>query len=283
MTGTQLQRGARTEQALELLVGARVAVLTGAGMSTDSGIPDYRGPGAKRTNPMLHGEFVSSPMNRRRYWARAFRGWNLIAQAHPNAGHMTLATLNEHLTGVVTQNVDGLHEAAGSNPVHALHGRLADVVCLDCGAISSRHDLQERLAVLNPGVAPVGHDDPTGAHAPDRARPDGDMEVDGWEDFVVPDCVACGGVLKPDVVFFGGTVAKDVVERCRATVADADVLLVLGSSLTVMSGLRFVRQAAMAGQPVVIVNRGRTRGDDLATVGLNDGTSEFVRRWAAAV
>lgn len=276
---------AALQRALDLLAGQRVAVLTGAGMSTDSGIPDYRGPGAQRTNPMLHAEFVGSPENRKRYWARSFRGWNLVAQAHPNAGHMALASLNPRLSGVVTQNVDGLHEAAGSRPVLALHGRLADVVCLGCGEVTSRHDLQKWLAVLNPGVVPSGHDDPTGAYAPrpdpSRARPDGDMEVEHWEDFVVPDCPTCGGILKPDVVFFGGTVHRDLVEQCRAVVADADVLLVLGSSLAVMSGLRFVRQAAKAGQPVVIVNRGTTRGDDLATVLLNEGTTEFCRAWAA--
>lgn len=270
--------------ALDLLSGASVAVLTGAGVSTDSGIPDYRGPNAKRTTPMLHDEFLRSASNRQRYWARSFRGWGLIADARPNPGHRALARMNDRLTGIVTQNVDGLHEAAGSTPVHALHGRLAEVICMDCGAIWSRHDLQERLAELNPGVPASGHDDPTGAYAPDasRARPDGDMEVEGWEDFVVPACEACSGILKPHVVFFGGTVAKDVVEQCRATVADADVLLVLGSSLQVMSGLRFVRQAAKSGQPVIIVNRGSTRGDDLATICLDLGTTEFVQRWERA-
>lgn len=276
----------RVEQTLGLLRGARVAVLTGAGMSTDSGIPDYRGPGSPRSNPMLHAEFVGSASNRQRYWARSFRGWRLVADAQPNAGHIALASLNDQVTGVITQNVDGLHEAAGSRPVVALHGRLADVVCLTCGDVSSRYDLQKRLAVLNPDVLPSGHDDPTGAYAPRvdpaRARPDGDMEVEGWEDFVVPGCQVCDGVLKPDVVFFGGTVSKDLVAHCRTMVAEADVVLVLGSSLAVMSGLRFVRQAAKAGQPVIIVNRGATRGDDLATVRLDLGTTDFCRRWAAA-
>lgn len=267
-------------QALSLLDAGPVAVLTGAGMSTDSGIPDYRGPGAVRTNPMLHDEFVGSARNRQRYWARSFRGWGLVQRAHPNAGHRALAGLNHRLTGVITQNVDSLHERAGSDPVHALHGRLSDVICLTCGAVTSRQDLQDQLQALNPDVAPRGHDDPTGAFAPrGRARPDGDMEVAGWEDFQVPDC-PCGGILKPDVVFFGGMVARDRAEHCRDLVSEAETLLVLGSSLQVMSGLRFVRQSAKEGRPVVIVNRGTTRGDDLATVHLSMGTSEFCQMWA---
>lgn len=256
----------------------RVCVLTGAGMSTDSGIPDYRGPNAPKASPMFFAEFVGSAENRRRYWARSFHGWARMGEAEPNAGHLALARLGAHgpVTGVITQNVDGLHEAAGSDPVVALHGRLDRVICLDCGHLSGRERLQQRLAELNPGVR-VGSRDVAAGQA--ELRPDGDAVVEDWRDFVVADCVACGGVLKPDVVFFGESVPKPRVERCFAMVEDADSLLVLGSSLTVMSGLRFVRAAARAGQPVTIVNRGVTRGDALATVVRDEGVSEFLAGW----
>ncbi|GAB3714673.1 hypothetical protein GCM10028815_31950 [Mariniluteicoccus flavus] len=250
-------------------------------MSTDSGIPDYRGPNAPKANPMLYAEFVRSAENRRRYWARSFHGWARMGEARPNAGHAALARLGARgpVGGVITQNVDGLHEAAGSDPVIALHGRLADVVCLDCGVTSSRERLQERLAALNPLLADAGQGDTDIAAGQAELRPDGDAVVDDWEDFVVPECVRCGGVLKPDVVFFGESVPKPRVERCFALVEGADALLVLGSSLTVMSGLRFVRAAAKRSTPVVIVNRGATRGDDLAAVKRDEGCAEFLLAW----
>ncbi|GAB3624132.1 hypothetical protein GCM10027418_22160 [Mariniluteicoccus endophyticus] len=261
------------------LIGG-VCVLSGAGMSTDSGIPDYRGPNAPRANPMLYAEFVRSAENRRRYWARSYHGWARMGEAEPNEGHRALARLGATaggpVTGVITQNVDGLHEAAGSSPVVALHGRLSDVICLDCGATSSRAALQARLAAMNPGRAPGAEDIAAGQA---ELRPDGDAVVDAWEDFVVPECVRCGGVLKPDVVFFGESVPKPRVERCFAMVEAADSLLVLGSSLTVMSGLRFVRAAAKRGTPVTIVNRGATRGDELAALRLEEGCSEFLLEW----
>lgn len=250
--------------AVEVLAGRRVAVLTGAGLSTDSGIPDYRGPGAPVRQPMTIATFRSGAAARRRYWARSHVGWLRMAAAQPNDGHRALARLqaNGVVTTVITQNVDGLHTAAGSTPVVDLHGRLCDVVCLGCRDICSRLDLHARLTELNPGF---------GEDLMVRARPDGDVDLDDVETFRVADCLPCGGSLKPDVVFFGENVPAERVQRCYAEVELADALLVAGSSLTVLSGFRFVRHAARLGKPVVIVNRGATRGDPYATVKLDDG------------
>jgi NAD-dependent SIR2 family protein deacetylase len=189
--------------------------------------------------------------------------------ASPNAGHRAMAALDPEL--LITQNVDGLHEAAGSRRLVALHGRIADVVCLSCRRTTSRASLATRMASMNPGYA--------SRHADAQTRPDGDVEVDDTTGFVVPDCEGCGGVLKPDVVFFGENVPAPRVQRCYDAVdalTTADALLVVGSSLTVMSGFRFVRRAARAGVPVVIVNRGPTRGDDLANAKVEAGCSEFL-------
>ena len=271
MTVANAQAATRdgVEAVADLLAGRTWTVLSGAGASTDSGIPDYRGPTSVRATPMLYAEFVRSVDNRRRYWARSYQGWSRMGHAEPNEGHHTLAALEPYgLFGVVTQNVDGLHQRAGSSPVIPLHGAIADVVCLGCGRVSGRRELQDRLAALNPDVgAPRVLE-----HA--ELRPDGDAVVDDWSDFVLADCLACGGVLKPDVVFFGETVPRDRVEQAYALVDAADVLVVLGSSLTVMSGFRFVRHNVKAGRDVVIVNRGATRGDDLATVKLEAGVTQ---------
>jgi NAD-dependent SIR2 family protein deacetylase len=262
--------------ALDLLAGRPLVALTGAGLSTDSGIPDYRGPGSPGRTPMTHQEFVSGPAARQRYWARSHLGWSRMGRAEPNAGHRALAALDPEL--LITQNVDGLHEAAGSRRLVALHGRIADVVCLGCRATSSRAALQARLTALNPGFAE--------RHAAAVVRPDGDVDLDDTGSFVVPPCAGCGGVLKPDVVFFGENVPPPRVQRCYDAVdalADSGgALLVAGSSLTVMSGFRFVRRAARAGIPVVIVNRGPTRGDDLASYKLEAGCSEFLAGLVAA-
>jgi NAD-dependent SIR2 family protein deacetylase len=259
----------------ELLRHGRLVVLTGAGLSTDSGIPDYRGPGSPARQPMTYQEFVSGPAARQRYWARSHLGWGRMQAASPNAGHRALAALDPEL--LITQNVDGLHEAAGSRRLVALHGRIADVVCLSCRRTTSRAALRSRMVSANPGYAD--------AHAGAATRPDGDVDLDDTADFVVPDCESCGGVLKPDVVFFGENVPAARVQRCYDAV-DAlgpdDALLVVGSSLTVMSGFRFVRRAARSGVPVAIVNRGPTRGDDLATVKLDAGCSEFLTALAGA-
>ncbi|SHL37951.1 NAD-dependent protein deacetylase, SIR2 family [Pseudonocardia thermophila] len=268
------------DAALDVLAGRPLVALTGAGLSTDSGIPDYRGPGSPRRTPMTYQEFVSGPAAQRRYWARSHVGWARMARAEPNDGHRALVELERAglLRGVITQNVDGLHSAAGQRTVVDLHGRIDTVICLGCRRTGARAALQERLAALNPGfLEAVG--------AAIEAAPDGDAELETTAGFRVAPCPGCGGVLKPDVVFFGENVPKPRVERAFALVdevAAADgALLVAGSSLAVMSGLRFVRHAARIGMPVVIVNRGETRGDQLATLKLDAGCSETLQALAA--
>lgn len=262
--------------ALDLLVGRPLVVLTGAGLSTDSGIPDYRGPQAPARMPMTYQEFVSGPEAQQRYWARSHLGWSRMRRADPNPGHRAVAALDADL--VITQNVDGLHESAGTPRLVALHGRIAEVVCLSCRRTTTRAALQARLDAANPAWA--------ARHADVEVRPDGDVELDDTAGFVVPPCADCGGVLKPDVVFFGENVPKDRVARCydavEALAPRGGTLLVAGSSLTVMSGLRFVRRAVAIDVPVVIVNRGETRGDPLATVKVDAGCSEFLSQLAGA-
>jgi len=217
---------------------------------------------------MTYQEFVSGLEAQQRYWARSHLGWSRMRGAEPNAGHFALARLDPSL--LITQNVDGLHERAGSRSVVALHGRISEVVCLSCRSVTPRPALQERMALLNA--------DWISRHASVATRPDGDVDLEETSGFVVPRC-PCGGVLKPDVVFFGENVPAPRVERCYEGV-DAlgswGALLAVGTSLTVMSGFRFVRRAAWAGTPVVIVNRGATRGDDLATYKIEAGCSEFL-------
>jgi NAD-dependent SIR2 family protein deacetylase len=270
------------DRALDVLAARPLVALTGAGMSTDSGIPDYRGPGSPRRTPMTYGEFVSGPQAQQRYWARSHVGWTRMDRAAPNAGHRAVAAL-EHagvLRGLITQNVDGLHRDAGSNAVIDLHGRIADVVCLGCRRISPRAALQERLDALNPGFVEA-------AGPAIEAAPDGDAVLESVAGFRLAPCTDCGGVLKPDVVFFGENVPRDRVDRAYALVdelaMDGGALLVAGSSLTVMSGLRFVRRAHQLGVPVVIVNRGATRGDDLADVLVDAGCSETLTALLDAV
>jgi NAD-dependent SIR2 family protein deacetylase len=219
---------------------------------------------------MTFQEFVSGPAAQQRYWARSYLGWSRMRHAEPNASHQALARLQTagSVPLVVTQNVDGLHERAGTRSLCALHGRIADVVCLSCRHRSGRAALQERMRLLNPGFAE--------AHGAAATRPDGDVELGSTDGFAVPACEVCGGVLKPDVVFFGENVPKDRVQRCYDAVEASDALLVAGSSLTVLSGFRFVRHAHKVGIPVVIVNRGRTRGDDLATHKVDTGCADFL-------
>lgn len=244
---------------VELARGRRVVALTGAGCSTDSGIPDYRGVDTPpRTRASIqHREFVDHAHIRQRYWARSLVGWPKLAGAQPNAAHFALAELERAgvLAGLITQNVDGLHGAAGSREVIELHGALARVRCLACGELTSRHALQDRLLAANPNWTA-------------RARmavvaPDGDVDLPDElvAGFVVVACTACGGVLMPDVVFFGGSVPRPILDAAWALFDRAELLLVIGSSLTVFSGYRFVRRAAERGLPVAIVNRGPTRGD----------------------
>lgn len=247
----------------EAVADGGVVVLSGAGLSTESGIPDYRGEAGslRRHSPMTYQDFVASEAARRRYWARSHVGWRTIARATPNAGHRAVAELAAmgHLSGVITQNVDGLHQAAGTTDAIELHGSLDRVICLDCHGSSPREDLDARLRAANP------HFDATAT----SVNPDGDVDLadDAVSGFRLVGCRTCPeGILKPDVVFFGENVPADRVRRCYDLVDDASALLVLGSSLTVMSGLRFVRRAAEAGTPVFIINRGHTRGDRYATV-----------------
>ncbi|RNL82432.1 NAD-dependent protein deacetylase [Halostreptopolyspora alba] len=259
------------ERVRAALGSARVAVLTGAGLSTDSGIPDYRGPDSPPREPMTYQQFVSSAAFRRHYWARNHLGWRHMGDARPNEGHRALARLEREgvLSGLITQNVDTLHQAAGSRHVIDLHGRYDRVICLTCRRVTGRAALADRLATLNPEF--------TAEHADVEVAPDADAAVASTEGFRVADCDSCGGILKPDIVYFGENVPKDRVERAYALVDRADALLVAGSSLTVWSGLRFVRRAARRGTPVVIVNRGPTRGDGLATLKAETGCSPLLR------
>jgi len=244
-----------------LLTGRRVAVLTGAGCSTESGIPDYRGPETLRRarNPIRFQQFVGDPAWRQRYWARSYVGWPRIRDARPNPAHRALAAMGEAglLTGLITQNVDRLHHKAGSGEVTELHGALADVVCLGCGDLTSREALQQRLSVLNPTFS---------LPAPVESAPDGDAELDTTAGFTPADCERCGGALKPHVVFFGENVPRQRVDAAFAAVAAAQALLVVGSSLAVFSGWRFVKRAHEAGLPVGLLNLGASRGDAQATV-----------------
>ena len=253
---------AQLTELAELVGGGGVLVLSGAGLSTESGIPDYRGPTgrARPATPMTYGEFVGQPASRQRYWARSHRGWQSIVRAEPNDGHRAVAWLQQRglLTGIITQNVDGLHQAAGAHPVIELHGGLDRVICLKCKAISERDELHVRLVEVNPE---------TGEQVGLTVQPDGDVELgeSAVAGFRLVDCLDCGGgPLKPDVVFFGENVPPDRVTACYELLERSRLLLVLGSSLTVASGFRFVRRADRLGLGVVIVNQGETRGDPSA-------------------
>ncbi len=257
---------------IDLLRDKRVVVLTGAGCSTESGIPDYRGANTppRRRPPIQHREFVDRPEMRRRYWARSMLGWPMLSGARPNAGHEALAGLEQagSVSGLITQNVDGLHQRAGSTAVVELHGALARVRCLACDIRVARDEVQAQLVAANPAW-------------PERARsiasaPDGDADLSDElvADFTIIACAACGGVLMPDVVFFGGSVPRATLDAAWSTFDRAEVLLVVGSSLTVFSGYRFVRRAAERGVPVAILNRGVTRGDEHAALRLDAGAGE---------
>ena len=229
---------------------------------------------------MTYQEFIRDPANRQRYWARNHIGWSHLRHADPNDGHLAAAELEQRgfLTGLITQNVDRLHEDAGSTNVVDLHGRYDQVVCLDCGRTYSRGLLAGMLGELNPGFLEQAEASGLVEMAPDADATVEDLGLIG--SFVVAVCPACGGTLKPDFVYFGENVPKDRVERSYAMVDEAAALVVAGSSLTVMSGLRFVRHAAKDGKPVVIINRGETRGDDKATIKLEAGVSESLK-WLA--
>ncbi len=247
---------------VDLLRGRRIVVLSGAGCSTESGIPDYRGPETrhKARHPIRYRAFRTDPQARQRYWARSALGWPRFQAAEPNHGHRALAALEAvgHVAGIITQNVDGLHQAAGSRTVVELHGALDEVACLQCQALTARQRLQEHLLMLNPGWQRADV-----ALAPDG---DADLEEARLRSFRVPPCGRCGGVLKPNVVFFGESVPAPRVSEAWALFDEAEALLVVGSSLTVYSGYRFVRRAAERGLPIGMVNLGSTRGDAEAAV-----------------
>jgi NAD-dependent SIR2 family protein deacetylase len=264
---------AESPELVAVLAGRRIAALTGAGISTDSGIPDYRGPDSPPSNPMTIRQFTSDPVFRQRYWARNHVGWRHMDDTLPNAGHRGLAALQNAgvVTGVITQNVDLLHTKAGSANVVNLHGSYVQVICLSCGHTISRAALAERLEALNPGFI-----ERAAALGVLAVAPDADAIVADTASFRYLDCPHCAGMLKPDIVYFGESVPKEVVDLAYSLVDDAEAVLVAGSSLTVFSGYRFVRHAAARGIPVAIVNRGPTRGDELATVKVDGGCSELL-------
>jgi len=257
------------DAAEDLLHGRTIAVLTGAGVSTDSGIPDYRGKGAPVRSPMTVQTFLASEGARKRYWAGSHLGWRRFSGAQPNAGHRALAALEATgaTNGVITQNVDGLHLRAGSRHVVDLHGSMDRVRCLTCGQSYAREDIAARLTAANPWL-----DAPEGV----RLNPDGDVEVDAVGDMVVPDCSVCGGMLKPEVVFFGELVPPERFADASALIRRAEALLVAGSSLVVNSGIRLVDLALKRRLPIVIVNRGDTKGDARATLKIDAGTTEVL-------
>lgn len=253
----------------------RLAVLTGAGVSTSSGIPDYRDEQGewKRTRPVEFRPFMSDIKVRQRYWARSTVGWPIISRAQPNAAHRALAQLENRgiVQTLITQNVDGLHSTAGSRDVIDLHGRLESVRCMSCTHTLPRTELQRQLLA----------DNPTWAEIEGRVAPDGDVDIEGrdYGGFIVPDCTQCGGILKPDVVFFGENVPRERVDRAFEGVAKADALLVVGSSLMVYSGYRFAEAAAAAGKPIAAINLGRTRADHLLALKISQPAEEALK-WA---
>ena len=258
---------------VDIVAGKRVAVLTGAGVSTDSGIPDYRGQGSPRHTPMNISSFLTSETSRQRYWAGAHIGWRTFSTAEPNGGHIALAAMEQAgiIEGVISQNVDGLHRRSGSSHVVDLHGSLDRVRCLDCGQIFDRSGIERQLEAGNLWLA-----------LPESVTlaPDGDVEVREFERIVVPQCTVCSGILKPDVVFFGEFVPPKVYGSAASLVKRADALLIAGSSLTVNSGIRLLEQARRKRLPIVIVNRGETKGDNRATLKLSAGTSDVLAQLA---
>lgn len=258
------------EHARDLLRGKKTLVLTGAGISTSSGIPDYRGEGRVQKHPLTFDEFMGSGQNQARYWARSYVGWHRIAAATPNPGHQALsaAEADGKIFHIITQNVDGLHQKAGSKKVVELHGRLDRVLCTGCGDILARSELDGRIFSLNPDFE-VG--------TTIEFSPDGDAEIETPKNFRVPSCGLCGAHYKPDVVFFGEQVPTSRVQFAEQLVIEAEAILVAGSSLTVNSGLRLVKQAKRLELPIVILNLGDTRADSFADIKLNASTTELMK------
>jgi NAD-dependent SIR2 family protein deacetylase len=255
------------DAATEILRGRRIAVLTGAGLSTDSGIPDYRGEGAPVRTPMTFSQFLSDPEYRKRYWAGSQLGWKRFDAAEPNAGHRALADLelNGGVNGVITQNVDGLHLRAGSLRVVDLHGTMDRVRCLRCGQLYARTDIARRIVEMNPWLS-----EPSAL----ELGPDGDVAFDMSRGFEVPACTNCEGTLKPDIVFFGEFIPREKFVEASALVQKADALVIAGSSLVVNSGIRLLDHATRRRIPVIIINRGVTKGDPRATLKIDGGATE---------
>jgi NAD-dependent SIR2 family protein deacetylase len=256
------------DEAVSILRGRSAAVLTGAGVSTDSGIPDYRGVGAPKQHPMSFSDFLQSHRHRQRYWLGSHMGWSRFAAAEPNRGHEAIASAEEAslFSGVVTQNVDALHHKAGSLRVIDLHGRLDKVRCIHCGQSFSRQSIAHTIDLLNPWLEKrdiSGH-----------IKPDGDVDVAVTSEFVVPSCDMCDGVLKPEVIFFGEFVPTGVFDQAASLVARSEALIIAGSSLVVNTGMRLVNLAHRKKIPIVIINRGPTKADRLATVRIEAGASE---------
>jgi NAD-dependent SIR2 family protein deacetylase len=255
------------DRAAELMRGKKVAVLTGAGVSTDSGIPDYRGAGAPVRNPMTFQQFLKDGQYRKRYWAGSHLGYKKFAGSRPNIGHTTLAEMESAgiLNGLITQNVDGLHVRAGSQRVVDLHGSMDRVKCLTCGQRYARSDIATRIGTDNPWI-----DVPENV----QLNPDGDVDVEQADSFVIPTCSVCGGMLKPEVVFFGEFVPIEKFSEASALVKKADAFIIAGSSLVVNSGIRLLETATRRKTPVIVINRGVTKGDSRAAVKIEAGTSE---------
>ena len=278
-TGTDQHRSDDIAELRERLALGDTFVLTGAGVSTDSGIPDYRDDdGAwKARAPVQYREFVTSDATRRRYWARSMLGYPFMDRARPNAAHHALSELEQRgqLSLLVTQNVDGLHQRAGSHHVVDLHGRLDQVRCLGCEALTERSALQSELLARNPAFARAGE------HA--TMKPDGDAELTDvdYASFEVVPCAACGGMLKPHVVFFGENVPKERVQQAMSALEGSRLLLIVGSSLMVFSGFRFARAAARLGVPIAIVNRGITRADELSAIKVEGDIASVLREVSA--
>ena len=274
---TVAEQDARTAEAIADAVGAlagrRLAILTGAGISTDSGIPDYRGKGAPVRTPMTVEQFLADEDARRRYWVGSHLGWRAFAAAEPNPGHRALATLEARgvASGVITQNVDGLHVRAGSRRVVELHGTMRRVFCTHCGQVFDRRDLAQRVETDNPWIQ-VPENVPLG--------PDGDVLPETTTGFLIPACTVCGGMLKPDVVFFGEFIPAEKFREAEQLVRGSDALLIAGSSLVVNSGIRLLERARRRRLPIVIVNRGATRADARATVKVDAGTSDVLQALA---
>ena len=258
------------DDAVDALRGHTIAVLTGAGVSTDSGIPDYRGAGAPVRAPMTFQHFLADVDYRKRYWAGSHLGWKRFSAALPNEGHAALVELELAgiVDGIITQNVDGLHLRAGSQRVVDLHGTMDRVRCLTCGQFYARQGVADQITAANPWIDTEEAFD---------LSPDGDVEVHDVDSFVLPECTVCGGVLKPDVVFFGEFVPKEKFAEASALMLSADAMLIAGSSLIVNSGIRLLEQASRRKLPIVIINRGVTKGDNRATVKVDAGTSETLQ------